>query len=122
MSQPSSSLRDLYTTPPEIWTFPNETNAGDALVDIARLDDKNQPHVPLNQVLLTGLLQYSTTAVAMPWEVGKLLLQIQAIPKGQHARPEPRTQPGETDEEDEEHEVRLPWAAYCSSTSPYFIS
>lgn len=26
-------------------------------------------------------LQYTTTAIAMPWEVGKVLLQIQWIPK-----------------------------------------
>jgi fusion and transport protein UGO1 len=26
-------------------------------------------------------MQYSTAAVAMPWEVGKLLLQIQHVPQ-----------------------------------------
>ena len=35
----------------------------------------------LKALISTAFLQYSTTAIAMPWEVGKILLQIQWVPK-----------------------------------------
>ncbi len=89
MSQPSPSLRDLYSTPPEIWAFPSQAGSSDVLVDVARFDQKDEQNLSLNQLLLTGLLQYSTTAVAMPWEVGKLLLQIQSIPRDATPRQPP---------------------------------
>jgi hypothetical protein len=32
-------------------------------------------------LLASAFLQYTTTAIAMPWEVGKVLLQVQWVPK-----------------------------------------
>lgn len=32
-------------------------------------------------MLASTLLHYSSTAIAMPWEVGKLLLQVQWVPR-----------------------------------------
>jgi mitochondrial fusion and transport protein UGO1 len=35
----------------------------------------------LRTVFASAFLQYSSTAIAMPWEVGKMLLQVQWVPK-----------------------------------------
>lgn len=35
----------------------------------------------LKTVLASAVLQYTSTAIAMPWEVGKLLLQVQWVPR-----------------------------------------
>lgn len=32
-------------------------------------------------MFVQAFLQYSSTAIAMPWEVGKLLLQVQWVPR-----------------------------------------
>lgn len=32
-------------------------------------------------LVASAVLQYATTAIAMPWEVGKLLLQVQWVPR-----------------------------------------
>ncbi|CAG8631541.1 5781_t:CDS:2, partial [Acaulospora colombiana] len=39
------------------------------------------PRVALKALLASAFLQYTTTAIAMPWEVGKVLLQVQWVPK-----------------------------------------
>lgn len=35
----------------------------------------------LKTLVASAFLQYTTTAIAMPWEVGKLLLQVQWVPR-----------------------------------------
>lgn len=35
----------------------------------------------LKALIASAFLQYTTTAIAMPWEVGKVMLQVQWIPK-----------------------------------------
>jgi hypothetical protein len=35
---------------------------------------------PLKVLIASALLGYTTTAIAMPWEVGKCLLQVQWVP------------------------------------------
>ena len=39
------------------------------------------PKIALKALLASAFLQYTTTAIAMPWEVGKVLLQVQWVPK-----------------------------------------
>jgi fusion and transport protein UGO1 len=37
--------------------------------------------VVLNGLVVSALAQYTSTAIAMPWEVGKMLLQVQWVPR-----------------------------------------
>ncbi|KAG9104624.1 hypothetical protein FRC06_000770 [Ceratobasidium sp. 370] len=118
MASPSSptSLRDLYAAPPDGWSFfpapedmkasgtktqspPWPTGSADSHVfdlspvnaDVGSLD----PRIALKALATAGMLQYATTAIAMPFEVGKVLLQVQWIPK-EHlmpAEPDPAPEP-----------------------------
>ncbi|KAF7975751.1 hypothetical protein HWV62_8537 [Athelia sp. TMB] len=108
-SQPS--LRDLYTDPNTAWTFipsPDNpagvsnatssaagTGAGQAYewkssIDSSRsifdlYPSQDVEGVDMSQLLTsyaaTAFLQYTSTAIAMPWEVGRLLLQVQWVPR-----------------------------------------
>jgi len=44
-----------------------------------------EPHAPVAKVfkalVASAVLQYTSTAIVMPWEVGKLLLQVQWVPR-----------------------------------------
>jgi mitochondrial fusion and transport protein UGO1 len=37
--------------------------------------------VILKGIVASAFLQYGSTAIAMPWEVGKMLLQVQWVPR-----------------------------------------
>lgn len=102
---PPTSLRDLYTSPSSGWSFnAPPTNASDAstaqpvtvsygwtthsgsnpllglsgtLPDDEGIDVK----ALMMRFLTSALTQYASSAVAIPWEVGKTLLQVQWIPK-----------------------------------------
>ena len=106
-----SSLRDLYTDPNTAWTFvPSPDNpagvsnatssaasvgAGQAYewkssIDSSRsifdlYPSQDVQGVDMSQLLTsyaaTAFLQYTSTAIAMPWEVGRLLLQVQWVPR-----------------------------------------
>jgi hypothetical protein len=39
------------------------------------------PRIALKALLASAFLQYTMTAIAMPWEVSKVLLQVQWVPK-----------------------------------------
>jgi mitochondrial fusion and transport protein UGO1 len=105
MSSPAS-LRDLYAPPANIWSFQaTPANASDAnatpppasgsyqwstrpapnsLLGLPGSieDDEGVDAKALVMGLVTsGLVQYATTAIAVPWEVGKTLLQVQWIPR-----------------------------------------
>lgn len=106
MSEPSS-LRDLYIDTSSTWAFVPpaipQTAASEPLSSGASYQWSNRPsHNPifdlspsldLNEVsginvanslkalAASAVLQYSSTAIAMPWEVGKLLLQVQWVPR-----------------------------------------
>ena len=105
MTSPTS-LRDLYAPPPNTWSFnappPNGTDAvgaaaapstsyqwstrqpSSSLLGLSGSlpDDEGLDVKALVVGLLTSaLLQYATTAVAVPWEVSKTLLQVQWIPR-----------------------------------------
>jgi len=78
--------------------------AHNSIFDLSPSLDLSEPasfNGPLlvRSLVASALLQYTSTALVMPLEVGKLLLQIQWIPKDAPA-PSART-----DEEEEQEEV-----------------
>ncbi|KAF9065437.1 mitochondrial carrier domain-containing protein [Rhodocollybia butyracea] len=103
----SSSLRDLYSDTSSAWSFTPESMPGNSTSTAGPSNPLPQPRwksrspvfdlspdfadvsavsdIDLIQVLKTALasamLQYTSTAIAMPWEVGKLLLQVQWVPR-----------------------------------------
>jgi hypothetical protein len=101
MPESTASLRDLYSKPPDIWSFPvMKSGVSNGVSSTSQWPSQSrQPHplfdltsqqseqdgllisVTLKGIFASALLQYSTAAVAMPWEVGKLLLQIQYLPR-----------------------------------------
>jgi len=106
MSNPSS-LRDLYGTNPPTWSFtppsiptgspsrpPPQTPSpsytfssrpvqnsifelSPALAEPGGLD----LGLLFKTLIASAVLGYTTTAIAMPWEVGKCLLQVQWVPR-----------------------------------------
>ncbi|KAI0032494.1 mitochondrial carrier domain-containing protein [Vararia minispora EC-137] len=111
MSNSPPSLRDLYSTPSSPWTFnPSSENATQSAVRVSEASPPPGPSYVfpvarpaqnsifelspgliepggVDLLLLaktlaaSAFLQYATTAIAMPWEVGKLLLQVQWVPR-----------------------------------------
>ncbi|KAF5341556.1 hypothetical protein D9757_014564 [Collybiopsis confluens] len=107
----SSSIRDLYSDPSSSWSFTAATQPNAPLNSAAAVSspgpstwkaavrpphnsifdlspDLNDVSVAdinvvqvLRTVLASAMLQYASTAIAMPWEVGKLLLQVQYVPR-----------------------------------------
>jgi len=96
------SLRTLYKSQHDIWSFPQGSPSMSGSIpgtstsnstwnlpkqlpsDAVKLSDQEDlvpANVVLNGLLASALMQYSTAAIAMPWEVGKLLLQIQHVPQ-----------------------------------------
>jgi len=81
--------------------------AHNSIFDLSPSLDLSEPShldVPLllRSLVASALLQYTSTALVMPLEVGKLLLQIQWIPKD---APALSGQANEEDEEEEEEAV-----------------
>ncbi|KAH7883880.1 mitochondrial carrier domain-containing protein [Phlebopus sp. FC_14] len=127
MSSTTSSLRDLYNPPSSPWAFvpplsPSHANKpgsppantsgssyqwstrppSNAIFDLSPALNGGEPSVNLpllfRSLVTSALLQYSSTAIAMPLEVGKLLLQIQWVPRDASAGVlEPK---GEVEEEE----------------------
>ena len=105
----SSSLRDMYAPSQAPWSFVssqnNNTSPPAITSSVSQTSYEWSTHGPTNPVfdlssslsltepsgvdvrlLLKGLiagavLQYTSTALAMPFEVGKLLLQVQWVPR-----------------------------------------
>lgn len=102
------SLRDLYSPPSSQWTFIPPTSsavpkqsttntsftsyqwitrpAPNSILDLSSSLSVGEPSsldvtLLFRSLVASALLQYSSTAMAMPLEVGKLLLQIQWVPK-----------------------------------------
>jgi fusion and transport protein UGO1 len=99
------SLRTLYKSQHDLWSFstvnqsstistsssPVVSSGWDnqlkhkTLVNFETSRDQDGDTISVNMVvnglLSAALMQYCTAAVAMPWEVGKLLLQIQYVPQ-----------------------------------------
>ena len=107
MNTPPTSLRDLYSTPPNAWSFvpsppSNATTSTLAVNDSTSYQWSTRPapnplfdlsaslsgddsgldaKVLVQSLLASALLQYATTALSIPWDVGKTLLQVQWVPK-----------------------------------------
>ncbi|KAF9015033.1 mitochondrial carrier domain-containing protein [Cyathus striatus] len=129
MTHPSS-LRDLYIHPSSVWDFvptnapppplnttiPHDTSAPtsyqwstrpsrNSLFDLSpSLDHPSPEHfnfpVLLKDLLAAAAIQYSSTALVMPWEVGKLLLQVQWVPKDAGEPDAPEQEPADDENED----------------------
>lgn len=127
----SASLRDLYASPHNSWSFAaapaNGSDASAAAPPLASgsyqwstrpasgslrglpgggsiIEDDEGLDVKSLAVTLvtTGMLQYATMAIAVPWEVGKTLLQVQWIPRDmEELPPKPFVAPKEHEDEDE---------------------
>ena len=108
MSSPAS-LRDLYAPPSGAWSFaPAAPNASTPEINASTPGSSHQwttrtssnPLFGLSSSLATredepgfdvllvlqglaahALLQYASTAISIPWEVGKTLLQVQWVPR-----------------------------------------
>jgi fusion and transport protein UGO1 len=118
MSTPAS-LRDLYIDPSTAWAFlpPPSTispaakiaeptplgpsyqwstrPSHNSIFDLSPSLDLRAPSGVnatnlLKTLVASAVLQYTSTAIAMPWEVGKLLLQVQWVPRdaGEPEEPE----------------------------------
>ena len=99
MTSNPASLRDLYVDPNHSWSFtkPSDTRiftprsrhsptSGYSLSPTLSLDGpESNERVPLPHVfkslVASFVLQYTSTAIVMPWEVGKMLLQVQWVPR-----------------------------------------
>jgi hypothetical protein len=99
------SLRDLYVDPAAAWAF--NVPATPAPAPVAALEPSYQwsarpapnsifdlsPSLDFGEpatidagelaktIVAAAILQYASTAIANPWEVGKLLLQVQWVPR-----------------------------------------
>ncbi|KAI0706053.1 mitochondrial carrier [Cytidiella melzeri] len=104
MSLPQpASLRDLYAPPTTTWSFSPPVNGTQSPASIVpahshQWSTRSSQHLVfglapsgydeggadiasmLRGAVVFVLYQYASTAVALPWEVGKLLLQVQWVP------------------------------------------
>ncbi|TDL28763.1 mitochondrial carrier [Rickenella mellea] len=140
-STSAASLRDLYSSPQQPWSFLPPPQNGSASpsppINSSSLSDTAttttytwsthpppnsiydlapglnlEPSVPnirllARTILASALLQYMSTGIAMPWEVGRILLQVQYVPRdvGVSAAPAEDADIVQV-EEDESQEVR----------------
>lgn len=106
----ASSLRDLYASSSSSWSFESSASANgtqpsmsapepaaadyqwsprparNSIYELTPSLDLNDPVNVKMSILFKGIvasvfLQYGSTAIAMPWEVGKMLLQVQWVPR-----------------------------------------
>ncbi|KAI0095276.1 mitochondrial carrier domain-containing protein [Irpex rosettiformis] len=120
-TQPAS-LRDLYAPPSTSWSFAPPTNGSQVDIPSAPLpsyqwsarssqssilglgsgyDDGGADMASLLRGAVTFVIgQYASTAVAVPWEIGKALLQVQWVPRDTQGPEE-----HESSEHTEEHNV-----------------
>ncbi|KAK0465246.1 mitochondrial carrier domain-containing protein [Desarmillaria tabescens] len=106
---PPPSLRDLYNGSSSAWSFvpppsPPSANSSppasssssfqwstrptpNSIFDLSPdLNDANGVNAVdlLKTLAASAVLQYTSSAIAMPWEVGKMLLQVQWVPRDSH--------------------------------------
>lgn len=95
------SLRELYVDPNQTWSFikqsdtkiytPRSKHSPTSVYSLSPTLSPDGPEyrepegVPLAHVfksfVASFVLQYTSTAIVMPWEVGKMLLQVQWVPR-----------------------------------------
>ncbi len=114
-SQGAPSLRDLYNKPSSSWSFvpvinnngngASSSSAAPAESSSYQWTSRNPLHdistgidiepsslnvsVAMRGAAMSALLVFFSTAVEMPWEVGKTLLQVQYVPREANAVEEP---------------------------------
>ncbi|KAJ7456614.1 mitochondrial carrier domain-containing protein [Mycena latifolia] len=121
----SASLRGLYSDPSSAWSFvqslpaaaanstptaqspsalpfqwssrPSHNSIFDLSPELADPSDGIDPINLLKTLAASAILQYTSSAIAMPWEVGKLLLQVQWVPRDA-GDPEPSEIPDDDDD------------------------
>ena len=76
--------------------------------------ERATPGAFIKGLLVSGALQYTSTCLAMPFEIGKLLLQVQWVPREEvwrqmHAPMRPLVQKSPAEDEEETDSVD-PWA------------
>ncbi|KAJ3835888.1 mitochondrial carrier domain-containing protein [Lentinula raphanica] len=81
----TNSTQPAPSTPSFKWKSPRPPHNSifDLSPDLTDVSDINIVQA-LRTVLASAMLQYTSTAIAMPWEVGKLLLQVQWVPRDLH--------------------------------------
>ncbi|KAJ7356974.1 mitochondrial carrier domain-containing protein [Mycena albidolilacea] len=122
MSSSSASLRGLYGDPSSAWSFvqPTPAAASNSTASHARAPPQWSSRPPHNSIFdlspeladpsdgidpielvktlaASAILQYTSSAIAMPWEVGKLLLQVQWVPRDA-GEPDPLEIPDDDDD------------------------
>ncbi|KAJ7124723.1 mitochondrial carrier domain-containing protein [Mycena crocata] len=125
MTSSSASLRGLYSDPSSAWSFvqplstvsnsaaaaapsnsappyqwssrPSHNSIFDLSPELADPSDGIDPINLLKTLAASAILQYASTAIAMPWEVGKLLLQVQWVPRDA-GEPDPSELPDEEED------------------------
>ncbi|KAJ6604268.1 mitochondrial carrier domain-containing protein [Mycena vulgaris] len=122
MTSSSSSLRGLYSDPSSAWSFvqslpaaaanstptatapayqwssrPSHNSIFDLSPELADPSDGIDPINLLKTLAASAILQYTSSAIAMPWEVGKLLLQVQWVPRDA-GEPDPSEIPDDDDD------------------------
>ncbi|KLO20448.1 mitochondrial carrier [Schizopora paradoxa] len=116
-SQGAPSLRDLYNNPSSSWSFvpvvdnngngasSSSTSASPAEASSYQWSSRNSLYdissgidiepsslnvsIAVRGAAMSALLVFFSTAVEIPWEVGKTLLQVQYVPREAHAVEEP---------------------------------
>jgi hypothetical protein len=96
MSSTPASLRDLYNPSPGSWTFlppppgvSQQISSPPSSYRFPAQGATSNEHGPeakvgvelMQSLLLAAAAQYASTALAMPIEVGKMLLQVQWVPR-----------------------------------------
>jgi len=83
-----SSLRELYVDPSNAWSFvPSVPGSSEQFQAIKRpqpaLRFTANPYAThlLRSLVASAVLQYTSSALVNPWQVGKLLLQTQWVPR-----------------------------------------
>lgn len=86
-----TSLRDLYVDPSNAWSFvPSAPGSKQYSRPVSEFTPAlefykepyglNTAHL-FRSVAASAVMQYTTSALVNPWEVGKLLLQVQWVPR-----------------------------------------
>jgi len=77
-SMPSSSTHQWQTRPTR--ASPNSIFDLSPSLDLSEPSGINAAQL-FKAFVASAVLQYTSTAIVMPWEVGKLLLQVQWVPR-----------------------------------------
>lgn len=75
--QPRHSPTSVFSLSPSLSPTPSQP---DSFLGYKEPEGVPLPHI-FKSLVASFVLQYTSTAIVMPWEVGKLLLQVQWVPR-----------------------------------------